>query len=306
MRIAIMGSGGVGAYVGSRLQAVGEDVSFIARGPHLEAMRRDGLRIESPAHPLHLPSVNASENPADIGPVDLIVFAVKLWDTEAAARSLGPMLGAQTRVLTLQNGIDSISMIGPHAAGAEVRGGVIYVSAVIDRPGVIRSPGGLHMIVADAANGDPVMAEFFSACARATALDAKATVDIDIVIWEKFIALTALSGSTSLLRASMGQILAHAETRIFQRQLIDESIAVARSAGKLIRASLGDEIMTKLESMPYAFRSSMSEDLERGKPLELRWLSGRVHYLGLQYGVPTPGHSAVLYALVLQEFGNVV
>lgn len=304
MRIAIMGSGGVGAYVGSRLQAAGEDVSFIARGAHLAAMLRDGMRIESPVHPLHLPSVKATDNPPDIGPVDLIIFAVKLGDTEAVARSLGPMIGEQTRVLTLQNGIDSIGMIAPHVTGAQVRGGVIYVSAVIDRPGVIRSPGGLHMIVADAANGDLVMAEFFAACARATALDAKATDDVDTVIWEKFIALTALSGSTSLLRASMGQILAHEETRIFQRQLIDESIAVARAAGKLIRESLGDEIMTKLQGMPYAFRSSMSEDLERGKPLELRWLSGRVHKLGLQHGVLTPGHSAVYRGLILYELGR--
>ncbi len=304
MRIAIMGSGAVGAYVGSRLQAAGEEVLFVARGTHLEAMQRDGLRIESPAHPLHLPLVNATENPSDIGPVDLIIFAVKLWDTEAAARSLSPMIGAQTRVLTLQNGIDSISMITPRVVGAQVRGGVIYVSAVVDRPGVIRSPGGLHMIVADAANGDPVMAEFFSACSRAAELDAKGTDDIDIVIWEKFIALTALSGSTSLLRASMGQILGHAETRILQRQLVDESIAVARAASKAVRESLGDEIMTKLEGMPYAFRSSMSEDLERGKPLELRWLSGRVHQLGLEYGVPTPGHSAVYRALVLYELGK--
>ena len=169
MRIAIVGSGGVGAYVGSRLQAAGEDVSFVARGAHLEAMRRDGLKIESPAHPLHLPSVNASENPSDIGPVDLIIFAVKLGDTEAAARALGPTIEEQTRILTLQNGIDSVGMIAPHVAGAQVRGGVIYVSAVIDRPGVIRSPGGLHMIVADAAKGDPVMVEFFGACARYSA-----------------------------------------------------------------------------------------------------------------------------------------
>lgn len=304
MRIAIMGSGGVGAYVGSRLQAVGEDVSFIARGTHLAAMQKDGLRIESPAHPLHLPSVNAAENPADIGLVDLIVFAVKLGDTETAARALSPVIGKETRILTLQNGIDSISMIAPHVPGAHLRGGVIYVSAVIDRPGVIRSPGGLHMIVADAANGDPNMAQFFAACARAEALDAKPSDDIEIAIWEKFIALTALSGSTSLLRASMGQILAHLETRIFRRQLVDESIAVARAAGKVKRVGIGDEIMTKLQGMPYAFRSSISEDLERGKQLELRWLSGRVHNLGIEYEVPTPGHSAVYRALVLHESGK--
>lgn len=304
MRIAIMGSGGVGAYVGSRLLAAGEDVVFIARGAHLAALQRDGLRIESPVHPLHLPVVTAVQEPAAVGPVDLIVFAVKLGDTEPAARLLGPMVGPETRILTLQNGIDSVAMITPHVGSAKVRGGVIYVSAVIDRPGVIRSPGGLHMVVADGANGDPVMAQFFAACERATALDAKPSNDIDVTLWEKFIALTALSGTTSLLRASMGQILAHPETRVLQRQLIDEAVAVGRAAGKVTRTDLADEIMTKLAAMPYSFRSSMSEDLERGKPLELRWLSGRVHALGQEYGVPTPGHSMVYRGLVLYEQGK--
>jgi len=304
MRIAIMGSGGVGAYVGSRLQATGEDVVFIARGAHLAALQKDGLRLESPVHPLHLPTVNAVQEPSTVGVVDLIIFAVKLGDTEAAARSLAPMIGPETRILTLQNGIDSVDMITPHVGGARVRGGVIYVSAVIDRPGVIRSPGGLHVIVADAAHGDPVMADFFAACDRATALDAKPSDAITVTLWEKFIALTSLSGTTSLLRASMGQILAHPETRILQRQLVDEAVAVGRAAGQVTRTDLADEIMAKLAAMPYAFRSSMSEDLERGKPLELRWLSGRVHALGLEYGVPTPGHSAVYRALVLYENGR--
>lgn len=304
MRIAIMGSGGVGAYVGSRLQAAGEEVVFIARGAHLAALQKDGLRLESPVHPLHLASVNAVQEPTAVGPVDLIIFAVKLGDTETAARQLGPMLGPETRILTLQNGIDSVDLITPHVGAAKVRAGVIYVSAVIDRPGVIRSPGGFHMIVADAAQGDPVMGRFFAACERATALDAKPSSDIATTLWEKFIALASLSGATSLLRASMGQILAHPETRVLQRQLIDEAVAVGRAAGKVTRTDLADEIMAKLAAMPYAFRSSMSEDLDRGKPLELRWLSGRVHILGQQLGVPTPGHSVVYRALVLHEHGR--
>jgi 2-dehydropantoate 2-reductase len=304
MRVAIMGSGGVGGYVGGELQAAGEEVAFIARGLHLEALHNNGLRIESPVHPLHLKRVTVTNDPADVGPVDLVVFAVKLWDTEAAARALAPLIGSETRILTLQNGIDSVEMITRHVGMARVLGGVIYVSAVIDRPGVIRSPGGLHLIVADAANGDPVMAAFCAACDRATALDAKITDHIDIVIWEKFIALAALSATTSLLRTSMGQILEHPETRALQRQLIDEGIAVGQAAGKVARDDLGDEIMGKLSAMPYSFRSSMSEDLERGKPLELQWLSGRVHGLGLQYGVPTPAHSTVYRALVLYEQGR--
>ena len=146
-------------------------------------------------HPLYLPVVKAVNDPSDVGLVDLIVFAVKLGDTEAAARQLAPMIGPETRILTLQNGIDSVDMITPHVGAAQVRGGVIYVSAVIDRPGAIRNPGGLHTIVADAAHGDPVMARFFAACDRATALDAKPSNAIDVTLWEKFIALTSLSGA---------------------------------------------------------------------------------------------------------------
>jgi 2-dehydropantoate 2-reductase len=164
----------------------------------------------------------------------------------------------------------------------------------------------LHLIVADAANGDPIMAAFCAACDRASALDAKTTDSIDVVIWEKFIALAALSGTTSLLRASMGQILDHPETRALQRQLIDEGVAVGRAAGMVARHDLGDDIMGKLAAMPYSFRSSMAEDLERGKPLELQWLSGRIHGLGLQYSVPTPAHSTVYRALVLYEHGKAV
>ena len=303
MRIGIMGSGGVGAYVGARLQAAGKEVAFIARGAHLLAMQAEGLSIESPVHPLQLATVQAHEHPAEVGPVDLIIFAVKLWDTEAAARALLPMIGPQTRILTLQNGIDSVAMIRPHVGEAALRGGVIYVSAVIDRPGVIRSPGGLHHIVCDAGAGDPVMAGFRAACERATALEAKTTDTIDVVIWEKFIALASLSGTTSLLRANMGQILGHPETRALQRQLVDEVVAVGRAAGIAVREELADEIMGRLAEIPASFRSSMSEDLERGKPLELRWLSGRVHELGLKHGVATPGHSVVYRGLLLHEQG---
>ncbi|HWU67932.1 MAG TPA: 2-dehydropantoate 2-reductase N-terminal domain-containing protein, partial [Stenotrophobium sp.] len=150
MRIAIMGSGGVGAYVGARLQAAGEDVSFIARGAHLQALQKSGLRIECPSNALHLERVTATDDPAHIGPVDLVIFAVKLWDTEAAARAMAPMVGPQTRIVTLQNGIDRVGLISGALPGARVLGGVIYVSAVIERPGVIRSPGGMNRIVVDA------------------------------------------------------------------------------------------------------------------------------------------------------------
>jgi len=304
MRVAIMGSGGVGAYVGAWLQAAGHELVFIARGAHLAALQAQGLQIEHPQFALHLPQVQASADPKTVGVVDLVVLAVKLWDTEAAAVQMAPLVGPGTRVLTLQNGIDSLAMLGRHLPPAQLRGGVIYVSAVIDRPGVIRSPGGLNMIVADAANGDPVMAALAETAARMPGLGIKLSDNIGQTVWEKFVALSALSAATALLRTSMGPILAHPETCALLRQLLEEAMAVAQAAGQPMRAGLTDETMAKLALMPPQFRSSMSEDLERGKPLELDWLSGRVHALGQSLAVPTPAHSTVYRALVLYRDGS--
>lgn len=305
MRIAIMGSGGVGGYAGAWLQQAGHEITFIARGAHLQALAREGLSIEHPELPLHLPLVQATDDPASVGPVDLVIFAVKLFDTESAAQAIAPLVGPGTRVLTLQNGIDSVAMIRHHVDPASrILAGVIYVSAVIDRPGVIRSPGGLHAIVADRADGDTVMAELEQSSAGLAGLSVKLSDQATQTVWEKFVALASLSGATALLRSRMGAILAHPETRAFQRQLIDEAIAVARAHGVQLKAGAADEIMAKLGTMPVLFRSSMAEDLERGNRLELRWLSGRVHGLGAELGVPTPAHTAVYRGLVLFEGGR--
>ncbi|MBC7939499.1 MAG: 2-dehydropantoate 2-reductase [Chitinophagaceae bacterium] len=306
MRIAIMGSGGVGGYAGAWLQQAGQDVVFIARGAHLQAMRDDGLRIEHPQRPLHLPRVAATDDPAGVGPVDLVIFAVKLFDTDSAAQAMAPLVGPGTRVLTLQNGIDSASMIRSHLGPSSiVFSGVIYVSAVIDRPGVIRSPGGMNTIVSDRADGDPVMAELEKAAAGLDGLSVKLSDDAAQTVWEKFIVLASLAGATALLRARMGAILGHPETRAFQRQLIDEAIAVGGASGVPVRAGLADEAMGRFATMPPSIRSSMAEDLERGNRLELHWLSGRVHALGAELGVPTPAHTAVYRGLVLFEGGRV-
>jgi 2-dehydropantoate 2-reductase len=249
--------------------------------------------------------VAATDDPSAVGPVDLVIFAVKLFDTDSAAAAMAPLVGPGTRVLTLQNGIDSAALLrqrlGP---AAQVLEGVIYLSAVIDRPGVIRSPGGFHVIVADGAGGDAVMANLAAAAAGLPGLTVKLSDNARQTVWEKFVTLASLSGATTLLRARMGAILAHPETRAFQRQLIDETLAVAQAEGVALRAGLGDEVMAKLALMPPMFRASMAEDLERGNRLELRWLSGRVHALGQAHGVPTPGHTAVFRGLVLHEQGR--
>lgn len=304
MKIAVMGAGGVGAYVGARLQAAGEEIAYIARGAHLAAMQADGLRIESDAGSLHLPQVQASDDPHRIGPVDLVLFAVKLWDAESAARTLAPLLAAHTRVVTLQNGIDGVAMVARHVPREQVIGGSIYVSAVIARPGVISSVGAFHRIVLDAADGDHVVADLVAACARASGIECVATDSIERALWEKFVALCSISGATSLMRTSVGPIVGNAESREFLRQLVGEGVAVAKAVGIALPDEYFDATLTKFMNLPPQFRASMAEDLERGKPLELPWLSGRMHGLGQQHGVPTPAHSAVYRALNLHAQGR--
>jgi len=304
MKIAIMGSGAVGAYVGARLQAAGADVTFIARGAHLQAMQANGLSIQMPNKDLLLPQVKATSDLASVGTVNLVIFAVKLTDTVTAAQSMRPLVCDQTRVLTLQNGIDSVAMISLELPQAKVRGGVIYLSAVIDKPGVIKSPGGFHRVVADRANDDPVMRELGEWGAKSNALEVALVDDIERIIWEKFMGLAAFSGATSLLRARIGDIFSHTESTAFLQQLINESVAVATAHGETVRSGMADEYMKTLRAAPPSFRSSMSEDLERGKALELPWLSGRMHQLGLQLGVPTPAHTAVYRGLVLKAGGS--
>jgi len=207
-------------------------------------------------------------------------------------------------VLTLQNGIDSVAMISKELPQAKVRGGVIYVSAVIDQPGVIKSPGGFHRVVADRANDDAVMRELGEWGAKSNALEVALVDDIERIIWEKFMGLAAFSGATSLLRARIGDIFSHTESTAFLQQLINESVAVATAHGETVRSGMADVYMKTLRAAPPSFRSSMSEDLERGKALELPWLSGRMHQLGLQLGVPTPAHTAVYRGLVLKAGGS--
>jgi 2-dehydropantoate 2-reductase len=296
-----MGAGAIGGYVGGHLAAAGEDVSFIARGPHLEAMRRGGLRVEYEDRLLDLPAVTATNDPVEIGAVDLVLFTVKLWDTEEAARSLAPLVAKHTRILTLQNGIDSADLLSQFVPHDRIIRGVIYLSAVIASPGHVKSPGGPRRVVVDRAGDDPVVAAFREA--GKSALDIEMTDAIHIAMWEKFIRVAAFSGASTLMRSRLGPIMHHSETRAFLRQLVEEGITIAIASGCNLDPAFADATMAFNASFPPSVRSSMAEDLERGKRLELNWLSGRLHALGITLGVPTPAHSAVYRGLVLYANG---
>lgn len=304
MRIAVMGAGGLGGYIGARLAEAGEDVAFIARGAHLAAMGEDGLRIASPYGDLHLAKVVATATPAELGTVDVVLFTVKLWDAEQAAAALTPLVGPETRVITLQNGIDSIGFISRHVPRSQVIGGLSYIPAVISAPGIIRNVGGSKRTVIDGDRANEITMAFVASLSRAVGVDAEVTESIDRLLWEKFVRMSATAASTGLLRATIGPILAHPETRAFLRQLVEEGVAIAAATGNPVGGDFAEETMAFFESFPGAQRSSMAEDLERGRRLELPWLSGRIHTLGMELGVPTPAHTAAYRALVLHALGT--
>jgi 2-dehydropantoate 2-reductase len=307
MRVAVVGSGGVGGYFGGRLAAAGTDVAFLARGAHLAALRSSGLRIDSPMGALGLPSVTATEDPSSIGAVDVVFFTVKLYDTESALALLPPLLGPETVVIPFQNGVDSIDVLTRAIGRPHVGGGTAYVAAVITEPGVIRHTA-MDSIVFGEVDGSrsPRLERLLAACAPA-GFHATLSEHIQTDIWSKFVRLSTFSGMTSVTRSPVGIIREDPELLAMWQAATLEVIAVAKAKGISLPAGVFDETMANLESLPANTKSSMLEDLERGRRLELPWLSGAVVRMGRDVQVETPIHrfiTAVLAPLVKPKTQN--
>lgn len=307
MRIAAMAAGAVGAYFGARMQAAGHEVFYIARGAHLEAIKKNGLRIESAHHgDLHLTKVNATDDPAKVGPVDVVLFAVKLWDTEKAAEQMKPLLGPGTRVITLQNGVDSYERIAPIIGEERAIPGVTYVVTVIDKPGVIKQASVFQSITCGTHDGRPdaKLAAFVDA-AKAAGIDIKLSDDIQRDRWHKFIFLSGTSGATAMTRATMGPILKDPDMRAMFRAIMNETLAVGRAKGVNIDPGYADERLAFADAnVPDSMKASMANDLDRGNRLELDWLAGKVKQLGKELNVPTPVNDTIYAALKLYRMGK--
>jgi 2-dehydropantoate 2-reductase len=304
MKIAVMGTGGVGGYYGARLAEAGYEVGFVARGAHLAAIRNDGLRVESPLGGLHLRNVNVTDEPATLGKSDLVIFAVKLWDTEAAAALIRPLVGPGTGVLSLQNGVQKDDVLRRVLGAEPVMGGVCYIATVIDRPGVIKHTGKMERLVFGEYDGrrSKRAEAFLEACTRAR-VNAELSTDVRRVLWEKFVFLVGMSGATTSTRFPIGRVRAHPLTRAFFLDLMRETVAVGRAHGVAIDESYAQERLAFSDTLPGEMTASMHHDLERGNPLEVMWLSGGVVTLGEAVGVPTPLNRAVRDMLVLHAEG---
>ena len=306
MRIAAMAAGAVGGYFGARMAAAGHDVFFIARGGNLEAIKKNGLRIESVHGDLHLPKPNVTDDPAKVGPVDIVLFAVKLWDTEKAAELTRPMVGPNTRVITFQNGIDSVERISAILPPDCVVGGTAAIATTIASPGLIRHTSKFAGIRFGRADNKPDAALLsFVDAAKAAKIDAAIVPDIQYELWFKFILLAATSGATAALRSPVGPIVADPELRAFLRQLMQETFAVGKAKGVKLDPSIVDQRMAYvIETMPPTMKASMAHDVERGNRLELDWLSGKVRELGRALNIPTPASDTVYTMLKLHRMGS--
>ncbi len=306
MKIAMMGSGGVGGFFGGRLAKAGYDVSFIARGSHLTAMRERGLTIENePQGNIHLPRVRATDDPASIGPVDLVILSVKLWDTEAAAKQVAPLLGPDTAVLSLQNGVIKDDIMRRVFGDKAVMGGVCYVATHISRPGVIHQTGTMQRIVVGEYDGrKSKRAEELHAALAKSGVTAELSDDVRRSIWEKYVFLVGLSATTTSMRRTLGPIRSNAQTRAFLHDLIREVVAVGRAHGVALPEDYADNRMAFGDTLPADMTSSMHHDLEKGNRLEVEWLSGGVVRLGKEKGVPTPCNRAVCDILALLADGK--
>ena len=305
MRIAIMGSGGVGGYFGARLVKGGADVTFIARGAHLAAIRANGLTVESAHEPVRLPKVKATDDPRSIGPVDMVLFSVKLWDTESAARSLLPIMGPQTGIISFQNGVQKDDTLRQVFGSNAVMGGTAYIAATIGRPGVIVHTGTMQRIVfGEYAGGGSARAEALLAVARAGGINAEISNDIRRDIWEKYCFLVALSGATTSIRLPVGPIRSNPRTRQFLLDLMRETVAVGRALSVNLPEDYAEQRLAFADGLPADMTSSMHHDLQRGRPLELRWLSGGVVDMGAAAGVPTPVNRGVYDVLALYANGR--
>lgn len=307
MKFAILGSGAVGGYYGAKLAHAGHDVTFIARGAHLAAIRADGLAIRSPALGDFVVRARAEEDTSRVGPVDVVVLAVKAYDNPGALPMIPPMLGPETSVLTLQNGVDSASDIAAVVGEGRVIGGTTYIATALAGPGVIEQTGTQRRIVFGEVFGElPRESDRVRRIRDALAgagIQAEAAADGRIPIWEKFIFLVALAGFTGGTRLPIGPVWSDPHIRGQFLEACREIERLARAEGVDVAADRLAQIETYIASIPGSMRSSLLIDLAQGKRIEVEALMGSVVRRAARLGVPTP-ICATLYAILKPYTGG--
>lgn len=306
MKIAVMGAGAIGCYFGARLALAGEEVHFIGRGSaHYQAMRDQGLRIISPHGDAYLEKVNTATDPKSVGPVDFVLFCVKLWDLDQAAEQIKPLLRSDTAIYSFQNGIYAEGRLAELLGSKHVIGGYAATPATVIEPGVVRQFGQwctLGFGELDSRRTSRVE-NFLAACQRAK-IDSLIEDDVAAALWTKFIFITTHSGATSLCRATEGPIRSDPWGRQLLIGLATEGTAIAHAKGIKVAANNPEYVLKQIDGMPADAQGSMYTDLQNNCRLELEWLNGLMVKLGDEVGIPTPCHRAVMMGINLQAGGK--
>lgn len=298
MKILVVGAGGVGGVFGACLAAAGTEVVFVARGAHRDAMARDGLRVLREAGDIHVAAPRLHEDAASTGPCDAVLVTVKLWDLEAAADLIRPLLSPESAVVPLQNGVVAAEVLAAALGPESVLGGVAQVAARIEAPGVIRQTGGFAKLIFGERDGSrsPRAERLLAACEGA-GIDASLSSDIEADLWRKFVFLSPMAGACAVSRCTIGAVLHDTQCRAELEALLAETLAVAAAKGIALPPDHGEKVMAFYGKLPPDVKPSMLHDLEDGRRLELDWLNGQVAAFGQALGVETPANSAVTEAL---------
>jgi 2-dehydropantoate 2-reductase len=297
MRIAVVGAGGVGGYFGGRLAQAGQEVLLIARGEHLDAIEREGLRVRSVAGDFEV-RTPASDDPAEVGPVDYVLFCVKSYETESAAAPLRPLLDDHTAVVSLQNGVDNEDILARVLGEQHVVGGVAFIFSRIAEPGVIAQTGGPRRILVGELDGSPSdRVERLVATCHAAGIDAEARTDIRLALWDKLAFICAQAGMTAAIRLPIGEIREVPEAMEMFRRIVEEVRTVAAAEGVQLDEHAMDRHEAFARSLEPASFSSLHDDLVRGHRMELEALHGSVVRRANVHGVPVPACKAV-YAIL--------
>ena len=302
MRIAVFGAGGVGGYFGGRLAFSGEDVVFIARGEHLQAMRKDGLCVRSVNGDFSLNDINVTDNPKRVGEVDVILLGVKTWQVMDVIDALRPMVGEDTVIVPLQNGVDTPSHLAAVFGKEHVLGGLCRIVSQVESPGCIRHSAIDPMIAfGELDNVKSARVEKLAEAFARAGVKVEIPADIHVAMWQKFIFIAAISGVGSVTRAPIGVVRSLPESRELLQRAISEGIAVARKRGLSLSEEYAQEVLEFIDSTQASATSSMQRDILAGRPSELASQNGAMVRLGMESGVKTPTHAFIYYSLLPLE-----
>ncbi len=305
MKIVVMGTGGVGGYFGAKLANAGHDVAFIARGKHLEAIKENGLKIISELGDIIIHPAKASNDPSDFEIADIVLFCVKSYDTESSSNLIKPLVGPKTAVIPFLNGIGHIEIMQRILGSNNVIGGVAAISALIEKPGVIRHNSAMQMLKFGEFNNEitPRIKAFQKAC-KESGINNAIPKNIECDLWQKIVMICTLAGANCLTRLPLGPCRSNPVTRTLMKNLAEEVVAVAKAENIILPDNQVEITMKQLDSLPEAMKASTLPALEKGEKLEASALNGAIDKLGTKHGINTYMHKAVYAALAPHQDGT--